>query len=158
MTFHCGGGANVRRLLGFCKNVTGLDYSEVSVEKTTKINKKAVKAGDCTVVRGDVSALPFENESFDLVTAFETVYFWQPIEQALAEVFRVLRAGGTFLLCNEADGEGRSAEGWAKLIGGMTVYNAAQLKELLQNAGFININVVRESKKGWLCLTAQKPC
>ena len=128
------------------------------MEKTTKVNKKAVKAGDCTVVCGEVSALPFVSGSFDLVTAFETVYFWQPIEQAVAEVFRVLRKGGSFLVCNEADGEGKSAEGWAELIGGMTVYNAAQLQELLQNAGFININVVREPKKGWLCLTAQKPC
>ena len=92
----CGGGANIARMLARGGKVYGLDYSPVSVSKSARHNRKAVKAGRCEIVRGDVTAMPFDDCAFDMVTAFETVYFWQPIEAAFAEVFRVLEAGGRF--------------------------------------------------------------
>ena len=35
--------------------------------------------------QGNVCSLPYEDGTFDAVTAFETVYFWSPIKTALAE-------------------------------------------------------------------------
>ena len=74
----CGGGANIAVWLDRCKNghVTGLDYSEVSVAESQKLNAIAIKQGKCNVVQGDVSAIPFSDATFDYVSAFETVYFW----------------------------------------------------------------------------------
>lgn len=43
----------------------------------------------------------FADGWFDAVTAFETVYFWPDLPRCFPEVFRVLRSGGTFLICNE---------------------------------------------------------
>ena len=42
----CGGGANVRKLLEKSPygRVTGIDYSEISVEKTRKINKAGIES------------------------------------------------------------------------------------------------------------------
>ena len=73
----CGGGRNVGALLRRFPSarVTALDYSAISVERTRRINRQAVQGGRCRVVQGDVSRLPFEDERFDLATAFETVYF-----------------------------------------------------------------------------------
>ena len=52
-------------------------------------------------------SLPYEDGLFDAITAFETVYFWSPVKTALAEVARVLRKGGCFLISLEAgDPEG----------------------------------------------------
>ena len=39
---------------------------------------------------------------FNAITAFETVYFWSPVNIALSEVARVLREGGCFLISLEA--------------------------------------------------------
>ena len=47
----------------------------MSVEKTRQVNQAAIAAGRCTVQQGNVAALPDAAE-FDLITAFETVYFW----------------------------------------------------------------------------------
>ena len=74
----CGGGRNIRALLRKypAATVAALDYSEVSVEKAMRVNRKGLQAGRCRIIQGDVSCLPFEDGAFDLVTAFETVYFW----------------------------------------------------------------------------------
>ena len=74
----------------------GIDYSAVSVEKARKVNAGAIAAGRCTVQQASVAELPFEAEQFDVVTAFETVYFWPDLAQNFREVYRVLKPGGTF--------------------------------------------------------------
>jgi ubiquinone/menaquinone biosynthesis C-methylase UbiE len=155
----CGGGANLAALLRLCPagTVAGLDHSPVSVEAALKKNAAGVQVGRCRVVQGDVLALPFGDSSFDAVTAFETVYFWPDIENAFREVRRVLRPGGIFFICNEDDGEKASGQKWAQIIDGMTVYDSRRLTTLLESAGFETISAHHERKKGWLCLTAQKP-
>ena len=98
----CGGGANIATWLDKCRNghVTGLDYSEVSVAESQELNAAAIKQGKCRVLQGDVSAIPFSDEVFDYVSAFETVYFWPGLKKCFSEVNRVLKSGGTFLICN----------------------------------------------------------
>ena len=44
----------------------------------------------------DAQSLPFDNESFDVVTCNHTLYHVPDPDAALAEVARVLRAGGRF--------------------------------------------------------------
>ncbi len=78
-------------------NVTGVDYSPVSVEKSKKVNADAIDKGRCQVKEASVSTLPFKDNTFVMVTAFETVYFWPDIEKSFAEVKRVLAPGGKFL-------------------------------------------------------------
>lgn len=62
--------------------------------------------------------LPFEAERFDLVTAFETVYFWPDLPKSFREIRRVLRPGGTLLICNECSGDAPGDEAWTKKIAG----------------------------------------
>ena len=154
----CGGGANVANWLAKCTNghVTGIDYSKVSVEESKKLNAIAIKQGKCDIVYGNVSSMPFENEAFDCVSAFETVYFWKDLEKSFAEVNRVMKSGGTFLICNESDGTNSADEKWAKKIGGMKIYNEEQLYTALEKAGFCNIKSYVNAKKHWLCIVANK--
>ena len=73
----CGGGRNAGELLKkYPKaHVTAIDYSDLSVEKAKAFNQVAIAAGRCEVRQGDVSDLRLTDRSFDLATAFETVYF-----------------------------------------------------------------------------------
>lgn len=99
--------------------------------------------------------LPFEESDFDLVTAFETIYFWSDLLQSFQEIYRVLKAGGTFFICNESNGDTNKDDKWVEKIGGMTIYNGTQIKAILEQVGFSNIRV-EKNKKGWICVTAQR--
>lgn len=154
----CGGGRNAQKLLEKypASKLTALDHSDISVGKTRRINRAAVKEGRCTVLQGDVSAMRFEDETFDLITAFETVYFWPGPEKSFCEVYRTLRKGGTFLIVNESDGESEEDAEWVSRIDGISIYTAQQLTDYLKNAGFTAVNVHRDEDKHWLCLLARK--
>ena len=152
----CGGGANIKRLLKLCPKGTvwGIDYSPVSVEKSKRVNEAAVTKGRCDVLRASVTELPFESEQFNAVTAFETVYFWPDLPQCFREVWRVLKSVGTFLICNESNGDTDKDEKWTEIIGGMTIYKDIELKSCLEQAGFFDVQI--HKKKSWLCITARK--
>ena len=152
----CGGGANIKRLLKLCPKgkVQGIDYSAVSVEKARKVNAGAIAAGQCTVQQASVAELPFEAEQFDVVTAFETVYFWLELAQNFREVYRVLKPGGIFFICNESNGDTDKDEKWTEIISGMTIYKDIELKAYLEQAGFHDVQI--HKKKSWLCITARK--
>ena len=154
----CGGGANIANWLAKCTNghVSGIDYSKVSVAESEKLNAIAIKQGKCDIVYGDVSSMPFDDEAFDCVSAFETEYFWTDLEKCFTEVNRVMKSGGTFLICNESDGTNSADEKWTKKIGGMIIYNEKQLHTALEKTGFCNIKSYANAKKHWLCIVANK--
>lgn len=120
------------------------------------IHKKIPITSIGSVVLGNVAALPFENSSFDLATAFETVYFWPDVEMAFRQVVRVLRPGGIFMICNESDGIDAGGKKWEKKIDGMKVYTAEELRAYLLHAGFDQIEAIHHPQKPWLCVVAQK--
>ena len=97
----CGGGRNAGELLKKypTAQVTAIDYSPLCVEKATRYNRAMIAAGRCTVRQGDVSNLRLPESSFDLATAFETVYFWPGLEKCFAQAAKVLKRGGTFCGC-----------------------------------------------------------
>ena len=154
----CGGGRNARELLKRYPQaaLTALDYSEISVEKAKKTNQKAAAAGRCRVIQGNVSSLPFDQETFDLATAFETIYFWPGLEKCFTEVYRVLKPGGYFLICNESDGTDEATLKYAKIIEGMNYYTLEQLKDALRAAGFSKIRTRHHSKTPWITVLAEK--
>ena len=121
-----------------------------------KLNAAAIKQGKCNIVQGDVSSMPFADESFDCVSSFETVYFWPGLEKCFAEVNRVMKSGGTFLICNESDGTNAADEKWTEKISGMKIYNEKQLRTALEAVGFRNVESHSDAKKHWLCIVAKK--
>ena len=152
----CGGGSNIKRLLKSCPRgiVKGIDYSPVSAEKARKVNHAAIAEGRCSVLQGSVADMIFADASFDAVTAFETVYFWPALPQCFREIYRVLKPGGTFLICNESNGDTDKDEKWTEIIGGMVIYKSGELKAYLEQADFHDVQI--HKKKNWLCITARK--
>lgn len=137
----CGGGANVARLLDRATqgHVWGIDYAPTSVEASREFNAGAIAQGCCEVLAGDVANLPFDDASLDVVTAFETVYFWPDVDAAFAEVRRVLKPGGAFMIGHEDDGSQPGMFEAAKAIEGMTMYTEQDLVSKLVVAGFEKI-------------------
>ena len=162
----CGGGVNVERFLKMsCAKVCGLDYSALAVKRSVQLNQKAIDEGRCEILQGSVSDLPYEDNSFDIVTAFETIYFWPDIADDLKEVRRVLEDDGIFFICNEAVPK-KDDERQKELIEllDMNIYSGDELEEYLRQAGFSDVLCILkegpDSVTGeiitWLCVIAQK--
>ena len=78
--------------------ITCLDYS---ADMMNAARKKAESAGirNITFLQGDVGALPFPDESFDIVLSLNGFHAFPDKEAAYRETYRVLKKGGTFCGC-----------------------------------------------------------
>ena len=154
----CGGGRNLSAFLKRYPDAhgTGVDYAPLSVRKTKSLNRAAISAGRCQVVEGNAMSLPFPDNAFDLVTAYETVYFWTTLEEGFREVYRVLRPGGTFMVVNELDGRNGTGEQYVKIIKRMRTYTGEDLEAALKYAGFPRVRVIHHNNMLWMCVMAGK--
>ena len=106
--------------------------------------------------QGDVSHLTLDENNYDLSTAFETIYFWQGLERCFAEVFRVLKPGGCFMIVNESDGLDDNSKKYEKMIDGMKLYTAVEIEKALKSAGFSEVKTYHYEGKPWIAVMAQK--
>jgi SAM-dependent methyltransferase len=151
----CGGGRTIQQLLALAPagKVYGIDYAEASVAVATKSNASSIAAGRVDVRRASVSNLPFAPQTFDVVTAVETHYYWPDLPAALNEVRRVLKPGGYVVIIAESyrgkrfDVVDRLA---MRLLGG-TLLTTREHGEVLIAAGFVEVEVSVETREGWIC-------
>jgi ubiquinone/menaquinone biosynthesis C-methylase UbiE len=108
------------------------------------------------VKQGDVSNLRFPADTYDLATAFETIYFWPGLENCFAEVCRVLRTGGVFMIVNESDGTDETSLKYEKIIDGMKCYTIEQIESALKAAGFSSVTSDHFNGKPWITVIAVK--
>jgi SAM-dependent methyltransferase len=160
----CGGGRTVRKLAGIATagQVYGVDHSDESVRASRRTNARWIALGRVEIRHGSVSALPFADQTFDLVTAVETHFFWPDLDADMREVMRVLKPGGTLIIIAEAYKGGKYDKVLAKVVGLMQPLNYAHLsvaehRELFARAGYADIQVFENYDKGWLCGIGKKP-
>ena len=153
----CGGGVNIEKFLKLTdNNVEGIDYSDVSVKESAKRNQKAIGDKRCRIIQADVSKMPIDDEVYDLVSAFETIYFWPDIENTFKEVLRIIKLGGQFMIAQGTDGNHPDDEKWLNSVEGMTVYTASELEKYLLNAGFGSVESFKKENDYILVVIAKK--
>ena len=91
-----GAGAFALALAPLVREVIGID---VVPELLAEARKRAPE--NAQFVQGDAAALPFEDDSFDLVTTGRTLHHVPRPEVVLAEATRVLRPDGAMLVVDQ---------------------------------------------------------
>lgn len=80
------------------EKITGIDLSEGMLKiGRQKVEKKGL-SHLIELRKADSEALPFDNQSFDAAIVGFGVRNFENLEQGLAEIFRVLRPGGVFMV------------------------------------------------------------
>ncbi|MCL5677227.1 MAG: methyltransferase domain-containing protein [Firmicutes bacterium] len=78
-------------------HVTGMDLTSEMLAKAQQLRlERSIENVDFRV--GDVHHLPFEDETFHLVTCRRAAHHFSHIAQALSQMRRVLRAGGKLVI------------------------------------------------------------
>lgn len=94
----CGGSPEVR-MLEYCSEYVGTDFSSKGLHVATEMLKSA--DAKVTLTEADAVALPFEDNSFDVVYSAHMIYHIKDRAAqvgALNEMLRVLRPGGRLIL------------------------------------------------------------
>jgi ubiquinone/menaquinone biosynthesis C-methylase UbiE len=159
----CGGGRTLSKLAELVTQgrVYGIDFSEESVAASKRTNARWIDMERVEVRHGSVSQLPFQDGTFDLITAVETHFWWPDLPTDLREIFRVLKPGGTLVVIAEVykganTTVARLAEQKASRIG-MRLLNAEEHRALFANAGYSEIRIIEEQRRGWICGMGSKP-
>lgn len=94
-----GYGADILEKLGRAKSVVGVEINKEAVEYANKL----YGAGNVKFLLGSILELPFEDNSFDIFTSFETIEHVENEKQQLSEVKRVLKHNGLYILSTPND-------------------------------------------------------
>lgn len=156
----CGGGMTLKRMSeNICSgNLTGVDYSKVSVELSRKTNEEAIVSGKMQIFEASVEDLPFMDNQFDKIVTVESFYFWPDPVENLKEVCRVLKPSGTFLLVAEIYGKEGLDE---KAVDNVKEYQLlnptpAEFQKMFEAAGFSKIVIHTKEGTDWICVEGQK--
>ncbi len=134
-----------------CLTVTDVDDAMVSAARARLVNHQSV-----AVERADVTALGFDDASFDTVTTYLMLHHVIAWQDALAEAVRVLRPGGTFIgydltdtrvarLVHRADGSPHR------------IIAMAEMRDGLAAAGFADVTVRSSALSHLMHFRAVKP-
>ena len=158
----CGGGRTVNKLAASARQgkVYGLDFSDAAVAVAAKTNRQWIDMGRVEIREGSVSDLPFADETFDVVTAVETHFWWPDLPHDMREVLRVLKPNGTLVIIAEIYRGAKTktatlAEKYLPLSG-MKLLTVSEHQDLFRNAGYTDVQVIEQSDKGWICARGRK--
>lgn len=112
----------------------GIDRSLDMLESGYKRTRKS-KAKNLSVMRGDVSWMPWSSCSFDKVFCVDGITEWPCTRSGLEEAFRVLRPGGLIVLAERISSK-------------FSKNKALALAHLLSVVGFEDLHVRLESDHG----------
>lgn len=82
------------------KNISffGLEISKTMQQEAESINKNLLNQAHIEFQLYDGKTISFQDNSFDRIMTVNTVYFWENPTELLAEIYRVLKYNGLFVI------------------------------------------------------------
>ena len=134
----CGTGGNLEWLAERGRSF-GVDLSETALQFCRRRMREATRSAASlttgTLLCGELAHLPFADDTFDLVTAFDVLYHKWVVDDgaAMGELARVCRPGGYVLITDSALPflRGPHDQAW----GGARRYTRATLRQVVEQSG-----------------------
>ncbi|THF52808.1 methyltransferase domain-containing protein [Flavobacterium supellecticarium] len=125
----------------------GMDYSKVMHQEAMQNNASFVAIGSIIPEYGDIIACSYPDNKFDHIIALNTVYFWEPLEDYLSVLFRILKPGGKLYLGYRPK---RVLHQVDFVQEGFALYEEAVLNDQLEKAGF---EIIQEHQHNYTKMT-----
>lgn len=137
----CGAGTGLGYLARYARTVEAGDIDETNLgfARQTYGGRANIR-----IRKLDAHSLPYEDDSFDIVILYEAIYYLQHPEKFLMEARRVLRVGGTLIVCSVN-------KRWPDFNASpcsCRYFSAAELVDLMKGAGFLSTALFGDSRVG----------
>ncbi len=119
--------------------VVGIDASAPMLD----VAIRDTEAGNVAYLRGDASALPFRDGSFDAICCFAALYLIEEPLRALREIVRVLAPGGRVALltsCNRGPLPAGVASRIVRRLSGVRIFARDELVRVLVGDGLVEVD------------------
>jgi arsenite methyltransferase len=132
--------------------VIGVDMTEEMIKKANE-NKSKVNAADVEFRLGEIESLPVDDDTVDRVISNCVINLVPDKKKAFAEIYRVLKTGGSFTVSDiVTDGkiseeERRDASLWAGCVSG--ALDKSDYLAIIANSGFKDVRVTSEIKNDY---------
>lgn len=135
--------------------VAGIDHSGTMVQAASQRNAGAIRSGRMELRQGDVAALPYPDESFDIAFSLHSIYFWPNPIDSLKQIRRVLKPGGLLAITIQPKDK------WKPNVDTdvMTLYFGRDLVSMFSEAGYQQVHVevpLQEDKARLECILGVK--
>ncbi|GKV32723.1 hypothetical protein SLEP1_g41310 [Rubroshorea leprosula] len=163
----CGSGLFSRLFAksGLFSHVVALDYSENMLQQCYEFIEKEENfpKEKITLVRADISRLPFASSSVDAVHAGAAIHCWPSPTTAVAEISRVLQPGGVFVATTYVlDGPFTFypfvrilRENLTAISGNQIFLSERELEEVCRTCGLVDFTCTRNQL--FVMFSARKP-
>lgn len=143
----CGDGYGTYKLSVTGYKAVGVDLSEVMIQK----GKERGEGSNLSFIKGDLSALPFENEQFEAIMAINSLEWTEEPLQALNEIKRVLKKDGYACIAILGPTAKPRENSYPRLYGKDVVCNTMmpwEFEQLAKEQGFEVVDGIGVYKRG----------
>ena len=136
-----------RNITGPSGKVIGVDFTETMIQKA-RINAEKLNFHNVEFRYGDIENLPVSDESIDVVVSNCVLNLVPNKNQAIKEIFRVLKKGGHFSISDIVltgtlpEGLQSAAEMYAGCVAGALQKDS--YLDIIRHCGFTNITIQKE--------------
>ncbi|MBP2134154.1 ubiquinone/menaquinone biosynthesis C-methylase UbiE [Methanomicrobium sp. W14] len=148
-------------------NVISFDNSREMQRKAEENIKNAGLSGKISILHGDVHKIPLDNDYADLIISRGSMFFWEDINKAFREIYRVLKPGGkTYIgggfgseeifenVCREMD---RLNPEWSDLRKkNLSEENKKRFETALENIG-VTYEINTKENGFWIIISKETP-
>lgn len=137
----CGVGHTLRRVAPKVRHAVGADATAGMLEGARSLMEQE-RIGNVTLVVTAAESLPFLDASFEGVTCRLAAHHFSDVARAFAEVARVLRPGGRFVLSDNYAPDDATLDGWINELEAtrdpshVREHTIREWRTLLERAGF----------------------
>ena len=142
LDFACGTGITTIQISGFVRKIHAIDISQrmidIAEEKAEKNQISNIK-----FYKTDLFNEEFEKNSFDVVLAFNILYFLKNAPGNISRIYELLKPGGLFISVTDCLGDKISLLNIIKLFLGkigilpfMKMYSISELEDLVKDVNF----------------------
>lgn len=133
------------------RKIIGLDLA-FPMLRLARARLRAAGLWPLVLIRGSALDLPIADGAIDAVSACGGMHLYPDVDRAIAEMRRVLRAGGRVAGLTFCDHKGRIAEAIARIArdhGGVTMFDFDDLGRRFERAGFAEWTWERQGLVGY---------